>query len=148
MEKTLEYYCDSGNHIIFDKYTISTSGLVKNKKTGEILNTCKIGKYSSTKVFNGTGKRCSVKLGRALLSTFVGCPPTVEHTADHIDRNSNNDVLENLRWLCKKGQRNNQDRQDTYKSAFTVVKDGAEKTVKEWVEHFTGQKNQFGREYT
>jgi hypothetical protein len=72
----------------------------------------------------------------------------MEHTADHVDRNSNNDVLENLRWLCKKGQRNNQDRQNTYKSTIIVVKDGKEKTIKEWIEYLKDEKNSLGRDYT
>lgn len=36
---------------------------------------------------------------------------------------------------------------DTLKSAFVIVKDGIEKTAKEWVEHLKDQTNHMGREY-
>lgn len=38
--------------------------------------------------------------------------------------------------------------QETLKSAYIVVKDEDEKTIKEWVAHLKDEKNSFGREYT
>jgi hypothetical protein len=73
------------------------------------------------------------------------------HTADHKDKNRENDIDDNIRWLCKKGQRDNQDRPETYKSAFLVDRYGEnEKTFKEWTDYLNsrGEKNHMGREYT
>lgn len=148
MEKTLEYYYDDGSHVKFDKYTIDAAGVVRNKKTGRILIASKIGEYSVHKVSNNDGKTRSIRLARAIASTFHGMPPTLSHTADHMDRNPNNDILENVRWLCKKGQIDNQCRQETMKTAFVIVKDGIEKTAKEWFIHLRDEKNPFGRYYT
>lgn len=147
--KTLEYYYADGSHVVFDKYTINTEGVVRNKKTGKILSTHNNTEgYKSYTVMDDNRKRRNIQVGRAIASTFIGTPPTQEHTVDHIDRDSNNDIVENLRWLCKKGQRKNQRRSETSKSAFVVVKDGVERTVSDWVEQLKNQRNSLGREYT
>jgi hypothetical protein len=125
---------DDGSHVIFNKYTIDTNGVVRNKKTGAIRFTYKIGEYNSVGVYDIDGRQRGIIVGRALLSTFQGPPPSAEHTADHIDRNPNNDTIGNLRWLCKKGQNANQVRPETQKSAFVIVKNGDEKTAGEWAD--------------
>jgi hypothetical protein len=73
---------------------------------------------------------------------------TSKHTADHIDQNQQNDTIVNIRWLCKTGQSKNRIVSKEYKSSFIIVKDGVEKTVKEWVDSLKNEKNPFGREYT
>jgi hypothetical protein len=147
-EKTLNYYFVDGTHIIFDKYNIDTSGNVVNKKSGNFMSKYKKGKYNRCVVSDNDGKLRKINIGRALLSTFYGPPPILSHTADHIDRDPNNDVLENIRWLCQSGQKNNRIVPNTYKSAFVIVKNGDEKTVKDWVAHLENDKNPFGRKYT
>lgn len=77
-------------------------------------------------------KQRSILVARAILSTLVGPPPTPKHTADHIDRDSTNNALDNLRWATKKEQNDNQDRPTTQNNALIIVKDGVEKTAKEW----------------
>ena len=148
MIKFLEYYADDGTCTTFDKYTININGDIMNVKTGKIISTHKSGKYKSVSVYDNDGKQRCILLSRALASTFHGKPPTLKHTADHIDRNTANDTLVNIRWLDKLGQNTNQVRPDTLKSAFVIVKDGVEKTAKGWAEHLKGEKNPFGREYT
>jgi len=154
MIKPLEYYFVIANaivHVIFDKYTIDENGVVRNKATGEALNPRKNkGGYRSVSVRDASGKLHGIYIGRAIASTFIGPPPTKAHTADHKDKNCANDTLANIRWLCKRGQRINQDRLDTLKTAFLVDRDGEEKTKKEWVDYFEskGEKNPYGREYT
>lgn len=134
METPLEYFFDDGSHIIFNKYTIDHVGVIKNKKSGKVLQTRKGGEYNTCTVYEDSGKTRSIRVCRAIVSTFTGRPPTLKHTVDHIDTNYKNDTLSNLRWLCKKGQRNNQDRPETSKSAFFIVKDEVEKTANEWSE--------------
>ena len=147
---TLEYYFENGAHVIFEKYTIDTCGIIRNKTMGNTINAHKSGNYNRVAVQNDSGKQRKLLIGRALLSTFEGRPPTLKHTADHIDRNPNNDTLENLRWLCNKGQRDNRFTPDTTKSACIILKDGIEKTGKEWVDYLNsrGEKNPYGRDYT
>ena len=50
--------------------------------------------------------------------------------------------------MCKSGQSKNQNRPETYKSAFIVVKDGEENTIGGWARCLKSDKNPFGREYT
>ena len=145
--ETLRYYFEDGTLVIFDNYTIDTSGVIINKK-GKTLSRHKVGRYNMCIVRDTFGNKRNIYIGRAIVSTFIGPPETMKHTADHIDRDPDNDTLENLRWNCKKGQRKNQDRQCTYKSAFIIVKDGIEKTSKEWEDHLTKEKNYNDRDYT
>ena len=154
MAKTLEYYFVIAKvivHVIFNKYTIDENGVVRNKKTGEAVrpSTDEAG-YRRVSVLDASGKSRKIRVARALASTFLGPPPTKEHTADHIDRNRENDILSNIRWATKEEQNNNQERPDEYKTAFLVVHSGDEKTFKEWAEYFNskGEKNPYGREYT
>ena len=132
----------------FNKYMVDTSGVIRNKRTGSVINIRKNKSgYNIAVVKDDSGKRRTVLVGR-LIASLRGPPPTAFHTADHIDRNRNNDILDNIRWASKKEQSDNRVRPETFKTAYIVVKDGIEKTVKEWVEHFRGQNNTFGREYT
>lgn len=147
--ETLQYYFEDGTLVIFEKYTIDTDGIIRNKKTGKVLSIrVNDDGYKNVSVKNICGKQCSLLVGRALLSTFEGQPMTSKHTADHIDRYRENDTSVNTRWATKKEQNDNQERPETYKSALVVVKDGIGKTIKEWVEHLKGEKNHKGREYT
>ena len=151
--KTLEYYFDNKvtGHVIFDKYTIDECGIVRNRQSGKALVYHKTKKgYNNVTVMNDSGKRCCILVGRALASTFIGPPTTPKHTADHRDRNPQNDTLDNIRWLCKKGQTNNRYMPKTQKSSFIVVRGNEEKTIKEWVK-YTNSKNNInphGRKYT
>lgn len=146
MIKPLEYYYDDGSHVIFNKYTIE-NGVIRNKK-GEPLKYRQCGKYNRCEVFDDSGERRTITVGRAIASTVRGPPPTPGHTADHVDRNSTNDTNENIRWLCKYGQTNNRNMPETQKSACVVINDGVEKTASGWVVHLKDKKNHLGRKYT
>jgi len=148
MEETLEYYFDDESHVIFSKYTCDALGVIKHKKSGKTPSYGK-GEYNMCTVYDNDGNRRNIQVARAVASTFLGKPPTLEHTADHIiSKQKKNDALTNIRWLCKKGQVNNRIMPETHKSAFIVVKDGIEKTVKEWVEHMNATKTPEEREFT
>ena len=103
--------------------------------------------YNMCSVQDDAGKTHHIYVGRALASSREP-PPTPKHTADHIDRDKNNDILENIRWATKHEQRDNRTMPETLKSAFIIVKDCMEKTAKEWEDHLKNEKNPFGREYT
>jgi hypothetical protein len=148
MIKTLEYYYKDGSCITFKNYTIDILGVIKNTQTGKIMNTHKSGKYKRINVKDEQGKEHKILVGRALASTFHGKPPTSSYTADHIDRDATNDTKENIRWATTSEQNNNRTTPETTKFAFIVIKDGIEKTIKEWVEYLKDQKNSFDREYT
>ena len=108
------------------------------------------GGYNTCSVTNN-GKRRSLLVGRAIASSIYGPPPTLAHTADHIDRNRENDTDDNIRWATNREQRDNQDRPETLKTAFLVDRHGEnEKTFKEWADYLNsrGEKNHMGREYT
>ena len=148
MEDTLEYYFEDETHVIFEKYTIDTLGIIKHKKSGKTPSYGK-GAYNGCDVYDDEGKRRRIQVGRAVASTFLGKPPTPKHTADHIiSDQKKNDSLTNIRWNCKPGQRDNQIRPETYKAAFIVVKNGVEKTINEWVAHMNAMKMPEEHEYT
>lgn len=145
----LKYYYQDGSVVDFKKYTIDKLGVIRNKKSGKTpkYHKDKSGYYGCS-VYDVYCKKRGIQVGRAIASTFIGKPPTTEHTADHIDRKRNNDTLDNIRWATKKEQNDNQVRPKKYKAAFIVVNDGIEKTIKDWVVYLKGQKNHLGREYT
>jgi hypothetical protein len=149
---TLQYYYAKNNGIelvIFNKYTIDKNGVILNKKSGKILGTRKNnGGYNVASVQDAYGGRRGILIGRALASSYLSSPPTPNHTADHIDRDRDNDIRDNIRWATKKEQINNQYRKGVQKTALIIVKDGLEKTANEWLLYFKDQKNSNGRDYT
>jgi len=153
MEVPLKYYFENDHEmcVIFDKYTSDEYGNVRNKATGEVLRPTKNkDEYLSVGVYDASGKRHKIYIGRALASTFLGPPPTKAHTADHKNKNRANDTLENIRWVTKEEQNKNRTMPDTLKTALGVVRNDEEKTTKEWADYFNSkdEKNHMGREYT
>ena len=121
MIKTLEYYFEDETYVEFNKYTIDTNGIIRSKKTDKIIT-----RKSNNRVGirDDDSKQRYIQVGRAIASTFIGRPPTSEHTVDYKDRDLNNDMLDNIRWLCATGQFDDQDRPKTKKPAYVIVKDG------------------------
>jgi hypothetical protein len=128
--KTLEYYSAKGKHTVFDGYTIDEHSVVRNA-SGHVMAPFKSGDYYRVCVRHEE-KSCKIHVCRAMASTFIGPPPTLQHTADHKDKNSLNDVLSNIRWLCKSGQVKNRDMPPDNKSAFIIVRNDVELTAKDW----------------
>jgi hypothetical protein len=146
--KTLEYYFEDETHVIFEKYTIDTLGIIKHQKSGK---TPSYGnqEYNMCGVYDNDGNYRQIRVARAVASTFLGKPPTPEHTADHKkSKQTKDDALSNIQWLCKPGQTNNRIMPETQKSAFIVIKDGVEKTIKDWVIHMNDNKTPKEREFT
>lgn len=149
MIETLKYYSEDGTLTEFNKYTFDEHWMIVNKKTGKSLlyHKNKEG-YNRCGVRDNSGKSRYILIGRAIASTFIGPPPTLAHTADHKNKIRDDDTLDNIRLLCKSGQRDNQDRSEILKTAFIIVKNGEEKTANEWNEYLKDEKNLFGRKYT
>lgn len=70
MMKTLEYYCANGTHLIFNKYTIDTSRVIRNKKTRKKLSYSKNKEgYNTCSVIDDEGSRCTIPVCRAVAVT-------------------------------------------------------------------------------
>jgi hypothetical protein len=147
-KEMLEYYFEDGPHVVFEKYTIDTLGIIRNVKSGE-MPTYGNRTYNECTVYDNNGKTHGIHVSRAVASTFLGKPPTPEHTADHIKSDEKrNDKLTNIRWLCKSGQSTNQTRPKTYKVASVIINNDIEKTAKEWVDYLNKIKKPTERDYT
>lgn len=148
MSTTLEYYFEGDLYIKFEKYTIDTLGIITNKRTKEILRSRENEDgYNYVGVYDNGSKRRAIRVARAIASTFIGPPPS-NHTVDHINRVRNDDTLDNIRWSDQSEQKNNRNLPETLISAFIIVKDGIEKTAKEWVDYLKYEENHMKRRYT
>ena len=135
-KKTLEYYFENGKHATFPNYYIDTLGITRNKTSGDVLSYWLSGEYDMCTVYIGKSKKHGLRVARAVASTFLGEPPTNDHTADHkISEQKRNNELANIRWICKLGQNANRNMPDIMRSSFIIVNGARERTVKEWVEH-------------
>ncbi|AGE53490.1 hypothetical protein ATCVGM07011_309R [Acanthocystis turfacea Chlorella virus GM0701.1] len=131
--KILEYCSADGTRTMFGDYTIDENGVIRNVVTGWLMTQCRNASGYNVTTLSHNGRRRAITVARALASTFLGSPPTIQHTVDHIDQNRSNDTLSNVRWLCKSGQGKNRAIPSDYNTAFVIVKDGIEHTAKEWV---------------
>ena len=147
--KAPKYYGKDGTLTIFNKYYLDESEHIVSKKTNKRLSyrQNKDGYYSCGLV-NDIGKCRMIRIARMKASTFCGEPPTSDHTADHINRISSDDRKENIKWETLRGQKMNRVMPKTNKSTKIIVKDGVDKTVKDWNEYLKGTKNSFDRPYT
>jgi len=133
---TLIYYEDTTlKKTIYNKYEINTECIIRHKRTKRPLSYQLNDGYYRVTVYDDTGKRKPLSVARAMLSTFVGPPPSPHHTADHIEsENKTDDRLENLRWFDKSGQNQNRNMPETLNSAFIIVHGGEGMTANEWAE--------------
>ena len=129
---TLEYYWEDGTHTTFTKYTIDEYSVIKNER-GYVMSQNKNKSGYNKITLTHEGNRRNIYVARALASTFLGPPPTLQHTADHKDKNSLNDTLANIRWFDKSDQGYNRDMPEDFNSAFIIENNGVDLTVKEWV---------------
>lgn len=136
MERTLTYYSEDGTYRVFTEYTIDTYCNITNTETRQQISKKIENGYLS---FNVSYKKKSYHLSvaRAMLSTFIGEPPTLSHTADHIiSKEVLNNYISNLRWSDKSEQRANQIRSTTYNSAFKIIQDNLEMTARDWSSYY------------
>ena len=103
-------YYTSDEKRIYDCYEIhEKTGEIRNNKTKQYISS-NAGKNAVRVTLFRERKGEKVSVARAILSTFVGEPPTRHHTADHINTNYQDDRLDNLRWATKSEQSYNQTR--------------------------------------
>ncbi|ABT14845.1 hypothetical protein NY2A_B446R [Paramecium bursaria Chlorella virus NY2A] len=137
---TLRYFKDDGEYEIFDDYTIDTNRVIERKDDGRPPTPHVNNGYTYINVRKDK-KSYTRSLARAILSTFLGPPPDMTFTADHIkSEHKLDDDLSNLRWLHQSGQKNNRNMSETRRSARLIVNDlfpGDELTAKEWCELLT-----------
>jgi len=87
-------------------YCINKNGIVMNKKTKKHLKHSVNSKnYIVLTLFKNT-KSQKFKLHRLLALQFIENPNNYD-TIDHIDRNTLNNKLDNLRWITKSGNNRN-----------------------------------------
>lgn len=84
--KTLEYYYVDGTYVILENYSIDTNGVVTNIITGRAMARHKNSNGYNVVSVRYEEKQRQFRVARAIASTFLGKPPTIHHTADHIDR--------------------------------------------------------------
>jgi hypothetical protein len=104
----------------FPHYLVSNLGRIKLARTGEI----KVQKREVTRRTNGTvsasycvvilsdhqgqqGKNYRRFVHRLVAIAFIGDQQSPEHTVDHIDTDTTNNLLSNLRWATKEEQKKN-----------------------------------------
>lgn len=124
-------------------YQISNYGNVKRLKFAHVdthgnttwINKEKILKpkkdkkgYLFVRLGNGTKQTKNFKIARLVACCFISSPPFEKAQVDHIDRNNQNNMVENLRWVSNKENCRN-------KSKNLLFKIGNEtKTMSEWCE--------------
>jgi len=92
----------------FEEYQISNYGNVKGKR-GTILKTCccKSGGFYPSVTFYKNKKHYPQRIHRLVALHFIPNPYNLK-TVDHIDRDTRNNNVTNLRWATIKTQANNQ----------------------------------------
>lgn len=132
--KSYEYYNDDGRHKQLSKYVIDLFGNTKHIRKNNILSPAISKNYYTLRLFDDDNKRHGIIVHRAVCSTFFGRPPTLQHTGDHIySAQKTNNSIWNLKWSTGSEQAINQEKTDDRKNAFIIIKNGIEKTAKEWM---------------
>jgi hypothetical protein len=85
-----------------EEFLVSNKGRVLSSHTTKSFGSTTVGGYK-TKLFQGRPYFVHQLVARA----FIGPPPTITHTVDHIDRNPANNDVANLRWSTKAEQSTN-----------------------------------------
>ncbi|ABU44049.1 hypothetical protein AR158_C504L [Paramecium bursaria Chlorella virus AR158] len=146
---TVKYYYSDGRNEIFDKYDTDIFGNIKNKKNDqEVSQHIRSDGYKRISLCDNNGRLKTLIVHRIVASTFLGPPPTLDHTPDHLNRNRSDNSLMNILWKDKKEQSANRTHPDVLKSSFIIVKNEYEKTTKEWVKYLEDEKTPFGNVYT
>jgi gamma-glutamylcyclotransferase (GGCT)/AIG2-like uncharacterized protein YtfP len=92
-----------------ENYEASNTGLIRRKFNNRHLKQTPIDNIRGYKIVSlyTLGKRYTKYISRLVWSTFNGCD--CEHTVDHIDRDSTNNNIDNLRCITHKENSRNRD---------------------------------------
>ena len=95
----------------YSKYEVSKYGVIRHlltkrvKKTGEHKSG-----YDYINLYTTDNLQTQKFVHQIVILTFIGNPISSKYTVDHIDKNKNNNNLENLRWSNYSEQSKNQNR--------------------------------------
>jgi hypothetical protein len=113
----------------FSNYSISNLGNIKNQYDKYLKSNPNPKGYLSLALVNDDGERKGFGvhrlLGLAFLEKIEG-----KGYVDHIDRNKQNNKLENLRWISNAGNIRNQSKKNGYSSKYKGV--SFDKSKKKW----------------
>jgi hypothetical protein len=138
----LEYHYKDGRHVVFDKYEIDMFGNIYNKSMKQLLNYTKQGEYDMVGVYDYMKKQYKIHVTRGIVSTFHGKPPTSLHTTEHIEcSNKDNNMVCELTWMEPSGQSKNRKIPTKYLSAYIIIRENLEMTIKEWVDYLNDRKD-------
>lgn len=81
----------------FSRYEVSTTGLVRVRKTGKLKLTIDTGRVLAVSLIRDDGWRTTKTVGSLMLLTFVG-PRQDSHECSHRNGDYHDNRLENLKW--------------------------------------------------
>jgi len=114
----------------FENYKITKCGKIKSMNTNKELTGSRNNKgYLNFRLTNDSGVK-TITIGRLLLMTFNRMPINNE-VCDHIDRNNQNDNLNNLRWVSSSANNSNRSSKKKFAGVYyknMTLKNGTQKT--------------------
>lgn len=119
----------------FSNYRVSSFGKFRHINKNTDHGTClRIDGYIDVRLNNDNCKGVSTRVHRLLALTFIEKPSSDKRlSVDHIDRNSTNNNLNNLRWATNSEQRINSNRDNVRMKGGTIIQsDKIGGFVKKW----------------
>ena len=112
----------------FERYVISRSGIIASLSSGRIMKQAVIVhpggyKHVTVTLLKDDGKRYGCIVSRLVAKAFIPNPDNLP-TVDHIDRNSQNNNVSNLRWASRHTQVMNRDFPIGMSGHRNIVKNG------------------------